>query len=99
MTRQVEFETFEWDFEKERQNIAKHGLGFEEASLIFRDPQKIVLADHEHSRSEERWLCFGKVGSHVATVRFVFRGARTRILGAGFWRKGRKVYEKENPQK
>jgi uncharacterized DUF497 family protein len=29
---------FEWDEEKNRQNLAKHGIRFEEASLIFEGP-------------------------------------------------------------
>lgn len=31
----------------------------------------------------------------IATVRFTKRGKRIRIIGAGFWREGRKFYEAE----
>ena len=97
MAHQVRLEIFEWDYEKEVRNIAKHGIGFEEAALAFRDPNLILEEDITHSPHENRWFCFGKVGQRILTVRFTYRGKMIRILGAGAWRKGRKVYEKENP--
>ena len=39
---------------------------------------------------------FGKVKGGVMTVRFTFREGRIRIIGAGYWRKGKKIYDKEN---
>jgi len=101
MTIHIDFDggTFEWDPRKERGNIVKHGLSFQAALQVFQDPKRITLVDKKHSHSETRWLCFGKVGDKVATVRITFRKSKIRILGAGFWRKGRKIYEKENAQK
>ena len=49
-----------------------------------------------HSKTEERFYCFGKVAGGVLTVRFTYRGDLIRIIGAGYWRKGKLVYEKEN---
>jgi len=46
--------TFEWDSRKARSNLAKHGVGFEEASTIFGDPLSFTILDPEHSLSEER---------------------------------------------
>ncbi|MEI6747001.1 MAG: hypothetical protein WCL34_13640 [Methylococcaceae bacterium] len=37
-----------------------------------------------------------KDGSSILTVRFTYRHNRIRIIGAGYWRKGKKIYEKEN---
>ena len=40
------------------------------------------------------FYCFGRVGGGIMTVRFTYRKKVIRIIGAGFWRKGRKIYEK-----
>jgi hypothetical protein len=41
-------------------------------------------------------MIFGKVEEHIVTVRFTYRNYKIRIIGAGYWRKGKKIYEKEN---
>ena len=47
----------EWDSEKERINIQKHGITFEQASYIFADPFALNKYDDEHSyEDEDRWL-------------------------------------------
>ncbi|EMJ90217.1 putative toxin-antitoxin system, toxin component [Leptospira meyeri serovar Semaranga str. Veldrot Semarang 173] len=48
------------------------------------------------TESEERFFCFGLVNEGIITVRFTLRGKKIRIYGAGFWREGKKLYEKEN---
>lgn len=50
---------FEWDFEKEKKNIQKHGISFEEASTVFADESAILFDDPEHSEDEERFLLLG----------------------------------------
>jgi len=86
---------FEWDEAKNRTNVAKHGVSFEEAKLAFDDKRHIIKPDEVHStETEERHFCFGKVGGEIITVRFTIRNDNIRIIGAGYWRKGRKVYEK-----
>lgn len=71
-------------------------MSFEEAQHAFSDPNRIVARDLEHSEDEERFYCFGKVGGDVITVRFTYRSERIRIIGAGYWRKGKRIYDKEN---
>ena len=46
--------------------------------------------------NEKRYFCFGTVGGGVLTVRFTYRDAIIRIFGAGYWRKGKRIYEQEN---
>ncbi|HVZ68947.1 MAG TPA: BrnT family toxin [Rhizomicrobium sp.] len=87
---------FEWDEAKDRANRAKHGVGFEEAQRAFFDPRRVVAEDLNHSGNEQRYFCFGEVDGGVMTVRFTWRAGRVRIFGAGYWRKGRKIYEQEN---
>lgn len=50
---------FEWDPAKAISNRSKHGISFEQAATIFRDPQQISVADDEHSDDEERWATIG----------------------------------------
>jgi uncharacterized protein len=85
---------FEWDPRKDEINIVKHGVSFFTAQQAFLDPQRIIAEDIEHSRSEKRYYCFGKVDGAIMTVRFIYKGRTIRIFGAGYWRKGRKIYEK-----
>lgn len=47
---------FEWDPNKAKININKHGVSFERATEIFLDPLQMVIFDSEHSESEERWV-------------------------------------------
>lgn len=87
---------FEWDEEKDRENQKKHGVSFSLAQHAFLDPHRIIVEDEEHSAEENRYYCIGRVGEEVMTVRFTYRGNVIRIYGAGYWRKGRKVYEEQN---
>lgn len=87
---------FEWDEAKEASNLAKHGVSFVEAVAAFADPQRVFLPDENHSQLEPRWYCLGKVGDAILTVRFTRRGNRVRIIGAGYWRKGKRFYETQN---
>jgi len=89
---------FEWDSEKEEENIVKHHVNFQTAIEALLDPQGVLIADAKHSMLERRWLYAGKVRNQVVTVRTTFRGPKIRIFGAGVWRKGSKIYEKENPK-
>jgi len=85
---------FEWDPKKNTANMVKHGVSFFEAQQAFLDPHRIIAQDLEHSKNEIRYYCFGKVEGMVLTVRFTYRNQRIRIFGAGYWRQGRKIYEK-----
>jgi uncharacterized protein len=88
--------TFEWDEGKNAINQRKHGVAFEEAQYAFSDSHRIIAKDLEHSETEDRYYCFGKINNDVVTVRFVYRNNKIRIIGAGCWRKGKEMYEKEN---
>jgi uncharacterized DUF497 family protein len=87
---------FEWDSAKNLINQQKQGISFALAQLAFLDHQRIILEDLEHSANENRYYCLGKVTDGILTVRFTFRKSKIRIIGAGYWRKGKKIYEREN---
>ena len=51
---------FEWDERKEKINLQKHGISFEQASYVFADPFALNKYDDEHSDEEDRWIILGK---------------------------------------
>jgi uncharacterized DUF497 family protein len=87
---------FEWDPKKDQENQRKHGVPFALAQYAFAVCQRIVAEDMNHSKTEKRYYCFGKVGEGILTVRFTYRYNVIRIIGAGYWRKGKAIYEQEN---
>jgi uncharacterized DUF497 family protein len=87
---------FEWDEDKDRANQEKHGVSFQQAQHAFSDAYRVIAKDVEHSHSEDRFYCFGMVNGGVLTVRFTYRDGMIRIYGAGYWRKGKAIYEREN---
>ena len=84
---------FDWDPVKDAANQISHGVSFGEAQLAFLDANRVIARDITHSRVEEQFYCFGRVALGVLTVRFTYREGKIRIIGAGFWRRGRKIYE------
>ena len=87
---------FDWDSQKDLANQTKHGVSFEFAQLAFLDPKRVILADEKHREVEQRFYCIGKVGEGILTVRFTYRENVIRIFGAGYWRKGKQIYEKQS---
>ncbi len=90
-------ESFEWDLGKDIENQLKHGVSFAEAQYAFGDSDRLIVRDKSHSKVEDRYFCIGKVDQTILTVRFTWRDQKIRIIGAGAWRRGKKIYEKENP--
>lgn len=88
--------SFEWDERKDAENQAKHGIPFALAQYAFADPKRVIAEDTAHSAKEKRYFCIGKVGDGILTVRFTYRSGVIRIYGAGWWRKGKAIYEREN---
>jgi uncharacterized DUF497 family protein len=88
--------TFEWDPVKADANLEKHGVSFSEAQLAFLDTSRVIARDVRHSHSERRYYCLGMVRAGVLTVRFTYRSGVIRIIGAGYWRKGKKLYDTQN---
>jgi len=88
--------SFVWDTNKEEDNIYRHGVDFDTASRAFKDARRRIYIDSKHSKKEERFFCIGKVDDKLLTVRFTYRNQKIRIIGAGYWRKGKRYYEKED---
>ena len=87
---------FDWDPRKDQENLRKHAVPFAKAQLAFADPRRVIAKDLTHGSGETRYYCFGLVEGGILTVRFTYRGDVIRIFGAGYWRGGKKIYEREN---
>ncbi len=75
---------FEWDEDKERNNIAKHGIDFSTAALVFGDENRIEKYDEKHSVDEDRYITIGTINGVVAVVLVVYteREEAIRIISA-----------------
>ena len=75
--------SFEWDNEKAKSNLAKHGISFEEASTVFGDTLSLTIYDPGHSAVEDRFVIIGL--SHKQKLLVVVhteRGDSIRIISA-----------------
>ena len=50
---------FEWNEAKSKANIQKHGISFEEAKSVFLDEYALLIADPDHSETEDRFVLLG----------------------------------------
>jgi len=87
---------FEWDQVKDAINQLKHGVAFIKAQFALADYKRLIVQDNEHSQGEQRFYCIGLVDGGILTVRFTYRNKVIRIYGAGYWRKGKALYESKN---
>ena len=88
---------FEWDPEKNTENIEKHRVSFEDARLAWLDPHRVSRIDKRHGApDEQRRFLYGRVRGDVLTVRYTREGDIVRIIGAGYWRDGKGKYEQAN---
>jgi|SRR5437867_1801066 len=84
---QFEF-NFEWDPHKAAVNARKHGVSFERAATVFRDPEALSLFDRAHSQVEDRWVTLGMdAHGQLLVVSHTWRdtgegAARCRIISA-----------------
>jgi uncharacterized protein len=86
---------FEWDKRKEKSNIKKHNISFEEARTVFFDENAIQFFDPDHSNDEDRFIMLGmSFKLRVIVVCHCFRETDTviRIISA---RKADKNEEQE----
>ena len=74
---------FEWDPAKAAENVAKHGVSFEEAATVFRDTLSVTGLDPDHSIDEERLVIFGvSTSGRLLVVAHTERGDTIRIISA-----------------
>ena len=78
---------YEWDEKKNKLNIQKHGVSFEEAKEVFEDPLQISKLDYRFNYFEERWITIGSTSKYkilvVANLFFTDNGEEIiRIISA-----------------
>jgi uncharacterized DUF497 family protein len=85
---------FEWDPEKARRNLAKHGVSFDEASSAFADPLSLTIDDPDHSQGEHRLLLLGETYSGKLVVAHLADDETVGIISARLAeRHERRTYE------
>ena len=88
---------FEWDPQKAARNLEKHGVTFQEASTVFRDPLSATAHDPDHSFSELRFVTIGlsKQG-RLLTISHSEHVERIRLISARpATKQERRIYEEE----
>ena len=81
MQKRIEKVVVEWDVNKEKVNILKHGLSFETAALVFADKNRVEIYDLKHSLYEYRYIVIGMVNKLI-TVVCTERCKNIRIISA-----------------
>ncbi len=90
---------FEWNIAKEKSNIKKHKVSFEQAAYVFSDIHSLSRYDDEHSEEEDRWILLGKsINEIILVVVHTFRDKDgveiVRIISARLATKNEvKIYE------
>ena len=76
--------TFEWDEEKNKRNMEKHGIDFETAARVFTDPDRIERYDASHSVEEDRFITIGMIDrdAYVVVVVYTERHEAIRMISA-----------------
>jgi uncharacterized protein len=92
---------FEWDPEKARKNVRKHGVSFEEAITVFYDSLATTFPDPDHSVGELRLITFGySAYDRLLVVAHAEHGETARIISARHVTiYERKRYETQNPRR
>lgn len=73
---------FQWDDDKAARNYAKHGVTFEAAQDVFKDPFAHEWADNSQDEREQRFSILGMVENRLLFVAFTLRGDVIRIISA-----------------
>jgi len=74
---------FDWDENKNKANIEKHSIDFNDAKDVFNDEKRIVSEDNRQNYGEKRWITIGKMFKAVIVVVYTNRDA-TRLISARF---------------
>jgi len=74
--------TFRWDKNKAKNNYAKHGVSFDLAKDVFKDPFAVEFLDDRQDYGEERFVIIGMAGDHLLYVAYTERNEVIRIISA-----------------
>ena len=89
---------FEWDENKRRSTLKKHGIDFEDAARIL--VKQAVVRTRSDRLSEKRWIATGAIDERIISVVYTFRRNVIRIITARRARKNEKrEYYKIHPER
>ena len=71
---------FEWSADKAASNLRKHGVSFEDAALVFLDPNRIETFDGRETYGEDRWKTVGLVEPALLAVVYTVRDKDGEVL-------------------
>ena len=75
--------TFEWNESKAKRNLRRHGVSFELAITVFKDPFAVELLDDREDYGEQRFIILGMAEDQVLLfVAYAERDERIRIISA-----------------
>jgi hypothetical protein len=74
--------TFRWDKNKAKNNYAKHGVSFDLAKDVFKDPFAVEFLDDRQDYGEERFVIIGMADDHLLYVAYTERNEVIRIISA-----------------
>jgi len=72
---------FEWDENKNKSNLDKHGFDFNDAKEVFKDENRTISEDNRNDYGESRWITIGKMYKALIVVIYTIRNV-TRIISA-----------------
>jgi hypothetical protein len=72
---------FEWDENKRRSNVVKHGIDFADVAQVFHDPAAYTSISTRNAR-ERRFVTVGSMGGPLIAVIFTVRGQNIRVISA-----------------
>jgi uncharacterized protein len=82
-------DAFQWDGAKAAENYAKHGVTFEAARDVFKDPFAIEQIDDRENYGEDRLTIVGMASGRLLVVVYTMRDETIRIISA----RGAEPYE------
>lgn len=73
---------FDWDKSKAKSNAAKHGVSFDVAKSVFKDPFAVEYLDDRQNYGEDRFVIIGRIDGHLLYVAYTERKDVIRIISA-----------------
>jgi len=80
---------FEWDETKNKLNIEKHNIDFNDAQQVFQKPM-LAKEDTRFQYEERRWIAIGLLLEFVVVVVYTIRNAIIRIISVRLANKNEK---------
>ncbi|MGH6897016.1 MAG: BrnT family toxin [Geminicoccaceae bacterium] len=89
---------FEWDDDKNRRNLEKHGVAFEDVLSVFASREALNLEDRRKDYGEPRYIVLCPLEDVLVHVTYTVRGGSIRLISAPrASRREKRDYERRRP--